>query len=190
MADTEAASKRSKGLLSGDRSRQVFLVLALLVGILLFGYVLQVFVERNSLPSDAASAPKEKYEIAKLAAEIRPIRSDTYGSIFWLKAVALFVTVGGAVGGYLAGQDRATRKRLRHERQTAKDRLKFENRQNIDAQYQVLVQEHSSENAPVLRAAAAVKLGDVLRSFPPEWKWAITEDRQDQLIELTKMTKC
>ena len=115
MADTEAASKRSKGLLSGDRSRQVFLVLALLVGILLFGYVLQVFVERNSLPSDAASAPKEKYEIAKPAAEIRPIRSDTYGSIFWLKAVALFVTVGGAVGGYLAGQDRATRKRLRHE---------------------------------------------------------------------------
>lgn len=26
----------------------------------------------------------------------------------------------------------------------------------------------------------------MLKSFPPEWRWAVTEDRQNQLIELTK----
>ena len=44
---------------------------------------------------------KNLREIDKLAAEIRQIRSDTTGSLFWLKMIALFVTVGGAVGGYL-----------------------------------------------------------------------------------------
>src|SRR5215204_2523751 len=70
------------------------LVLAVLVVVVALSILLQAYVERNSLPPVDTSAPKEEFEIAKLAAEIREIRSDTYGSLFWLKAVALFVTVG------------------------------------------------------------------------------------------------
>jgi hypothetical protein len=173
-------------LLGDERYTIPLIVVILLFSIVVAGYVMQSLVERNSLPPIDSSVPKKEYEIAKLAAEIRQIRSDTSGSLFWLKTVALLVTVGGAVGGYLIGQSRTTERRIAHEMQAAENRLKFEDRQNIDAQYQALVQELSSENAPVLRAAAAVKLGDVMKSFPPEWKWAITGDRQNQLIELTK----
>jgi uncharacterized protein YjbI with pentapeptide repeats len=134
-------------------------------------------VERNSLPPADTSPPKEEYEIAKLAAEIRQIGSDTYGSLFWLKAVALLVTVGGAVGGYLIGLSRTTQRRLQHERD-------IENRKNIDAQYQALVQELSDSTSALLRAAAAVKLGQILKDFPSEWE--VSKERREQLIELTK----
>jgi Pentapeptide repeats (9 copies) len=177
MSDTEQNPERSKGPFIADKYRVPLIVGIVLVGILLLAYLLQVFVERNSLPPDDASTPKEDYEIAKLAAEIRQIRSDTYGSLFWLKAVALFVTVGGAVGGYLIGQSRTTQTRLEHEE-------KIENRKNVDAQYQALVQELSDGDSAVLRAAAAVKLGHILKSFPSEWE--VSPDRQEQLIELTK----
>jgi hypothetical protein len=177
MADPEQNSERRKGFLREDKYQIPLLVIIVLVSILLLGYLLQAFVERNALPPHAASAPKEKYEIAKLAAEIRQIRSDTYGSLFWLKAVALFVTVGGAVGGYLIGQSRTTQTRLQHERE-------IENRKNVDAQYQALVQELSDDSSAVLRAAAAVKLGYILQSFPSEWE--VPQTRQEQLIELTK----
>jgi len=115
---------------------------------------------------------KEPVEIAKLKAEIEQIRSDTSGSLFWLKLIAVFVTVGGAVGGYLLAQTKASR-----------DRIEFEDRKNVDAAYQSIIQELSN-SSPLLRAAAVVKLGAILQSFPVEWKAA--EDRKRQLKQLTK----
>lgn len=115
---------------------------------------------------------KEMMEISKIDAEISKIRSDTLGSLFWLKLIALFVTVGGAVGGYLIGHERAT-----------KARIKFEDRKNVDAVYQSIVQELSSD-AAILRAAAAVKLGAIMQEFPHEWN--VSNKRKNQLIQLTK----
>ena len=135
-------------------------------------YLSQIWVERGALPPINISSPKEQYEIAKLAAEIRQVRSDTSGSLFWLKMIALFVTVGGAVGGYLLGQSRITSRKI-----------DFEKRKNIDAVYQSMVQE-LSDKAPLLRAGAAVKLGAILKSFPYEWD--VSNDRQEQLVQLTK----
>ena len=177
MSNVAQDSEKGVGRFRGDKYRIPFLVCLLLVGILVLGYLLQAFVERNALPPEGAAAPKEEYEIAKLAAEIRQIRSDTYGSLFWLKAVALFVTVGGAVGGYLIGQSKTTERRLEQERE-------IENRKNVDAQYQSLVQELSDSNSAVLRATAAVKMGHILETFPSEWE--SPPERQKQIIELTK----
>jgi len=150
----------------------VVVVLGISVAIV---YWSQAQVERDAFalrPHVDTSALKARAEIAKLVAEVRQIRSDTAGSLFWLKMIALFVTVGGAVGGYLVGQSR-----------TNQARIAFENRKNVDAVYQSLVQELSNE-AAVLRAAAAVKLGAILESFPAEWD--VGDDRRDQLIKLTK----
>ncbi len=86
--------------------------IVVLVGVLLafvsfFIYYSQTVVDRNA---SHEPGPKEQGEVDKLAAEIRQIRSDTSGSLFWLKLVARFVTVGGAVGGYLVGQSQNTRR--------------------------------------------------------------------------------
>lgn len=137
-------------------------------------YLSQTLVERGAVPKSVQvdSTTKQQYEISKLAAEIQRIRSDTQGSLFWLKMIALFVTVGGAIGGYLVGQSRATQAKI-----------SFEERKNVDLLYQSIVQELSAE-APLLRAAAAVKLGSILESFPAEWN--VNEKRQLQLIQLTK----
>jgi len=163
-------------------------VIAVLVAVLLMisvalVYLSQALVEKDAFlpPAVTSSSPnasasseeqKKQFEMAKLAAEIRQIRSDTGGSLFWLKMMALFVTVGGAVGGYLLGQSQATQKRIA-----------FEDRKNIDAAYQAIVQELSS-GSQVLRAAAAVKLGAILRAFPSEWD--VSDERRAQLIQLTK----
>jgi len=119
------------------------------------------------------SSTIKRYELAKLDAEVNQIRSDTGGSLFWLKLIALFVTVGGAVGGYLAGQSKVTR-----------DRLNFEHLKDVDAAYHAIVQELSSTQQPVLRAAAAVKLGSILQTFPSEWR--VSPERIKQLAQLTK----
>jgi uncharacterized protein YjbI with pentapeptide repeats len=152
------------------------LVIAVLLVSVALVYVSQALVERDafSIPTFETTAVdvKNRYEIAKLAAEVRQIRSDTGGSLFWLKMLALFVTVGGAVGGYLVGQSRSTR-----------SRIAFEDRKNLDAVFQSIVKELSDRSA-ILRAAAAVKLGMVLKSFPAEWN--ISGARQEQLIALTK----
>jgi hypothetical protein len=126
-------------------------------------------VTPGSMPSGMT---RNSYEISKLDAEIRQIRSDTAGSLFALRLIALFVTVGGAVGGYLIGQSRAT-----------KARIGFEDRKNVDEVYQSIVRELSSDSS-ILRAAAAVKLGAILKAFPAEW--SISDDRKEQLVELTK----
>jgi len=148
------------------------LVILVCVAIIAVVYQSQKLSEERSLPPIETTSTKEQYEIAKLAAEIRQIRSDTSGSLFWLKMIALFVTVGGAVGGYLIGQS-----------QTAKKRIEFENRKNIDSAYQSIVAE-LADKSPLLRAAAAVKLGTILRSFPVEW--TVSDARKAQLIQMTK----
>jgi Pentapeptide repeats (9 copies) len=126
---------------------------------------------------------KGLYEIYKLRAEIRQIRSDTSGGLFWLKLVALFITVGGAVGGFLLGQSKVTRQRLEAEGRKEDARLEFERRKDVDASYQAIVLELSS-NEPILRASAAVKLSLILQSFPVEWN--VSKERQRELIQLTK----
>ncbi len=153
----------------------VSLVAVVLIVVVVIVFLSQMLVERDAFTSSlvpGTSSLKEQREIDKLAAEIRQIRSDTAGSLFWLKMIALFVTVGGAVGGYLVGQSRATRARI-----------EFEDRKNVDAAYQSIVQELSDKTA-LLRAAAAVKLGMILKSFPHEWH--VSDIRRDQLIQLTK----
>lgn len=152
-------------------------MIALLVFIGLIAYGVQIIAESDvyiTPPSQQKSALKikEQCEIAKIYSEIRQIRSDTGGSLFWLKLIALFVTVGGAVGGYLIGQSRATR-----------SRLEFEDRKSVDTTYQTILQELSAE-PPLLRAAAGAKLGLILKLFPEEWN--VNENRKNQLIDLTK----
>lgn len=144
----------------------LFLSLALTLGA-------QYWIELDRTQAgNKAPTAKDSYELSKLDAEIRQIRSDTAGSSFALKVIALFVTVGGAVGGYLIGQSRTTQARV-----------SFEDRKNVDEVYQSIIQELADES-PILRAAAAVKLGSVLRSFPAEWN--VSEPRREQLMQLTK----
>jgi hypothetical protein len=133
-----------------------------------------VEAEANDFISKLTDSPTTKrYELAKLKAEVDQIRSDTSGSLFWLKLIGLFVTVGGAVGGYLVAQSKAT-----------KERLSFEHRKDVDQAYQAIVQELSKKDEPLLRAAAAVKLGSIMNEFPAEWK--VNDERKKQLVQLTK----
>jgi hypothetical protein len=161
----------------GLRNRTV----VLLVGLALIVIAALTFVPQRILDNQIASlseetsdmdSKKKVLELSKIDAEISKIRSDTIGSLFWLKLIALFVTVGGAVGGYLVGQNQATMQKI-----------KFEDRKNVDAVYQSIVQELSSES-PILRAAAAVKLGSILKEFPHEWN--VSGTRKGQLVQLTK----
>jgi hypothetical protein len=155
-----------------DRYGIPILMVLMLSIIIVVVYYSQKLSEQTSLPPIVTTSSKEQYEIAKLAAEIRQIRSDTSGSLFWLKMIALFVTVGGAVGGYLVGQKQTTRRRL-----------EFENLKNIDSIYQSMVLE-LADKSPLLRAAAAVRLGMILKSFPSEW--VVDDARKSQMIQLTR----
>lgn len=152
----------------------VFVVLIVLAVMLLMSFVLQSRAERGALSPIVAggSSAKELREIDKLDAEIKQIRSDTGGSLFWLKMAGLFVTVGAAVGGYLIGQAKTT-----------KDRLDFEHRQSVDATYHALIQELSVET-PLLRVASAMRLGKLLQSPPVEWR--VSAERRQELSRLTK----
>ncbi len=163
-------SKKNEGLSSTNIILLVIFVLVL-VSAITFGT--QYFIDKNiDTQGTTLSEKKKGYEISKLEAEISRIRSDTAGSLFWLKLFALFVTVGGAVGGYLIGQSRTTM-----------EKLKFEDRKNVDEVYQTVVRE-LADDASILRAAAAVKLGAILKSFPAEWNVSIR--RKKQLLQLTK----
>ena len=150
----------------------VILVLTVFSFIWAAGDWLQWRAETGAIPATppgAATEPsREQYEVAKLRAEIQQIRSDTSGSLFGLKLIALFVTVGG----YLYGQHRSVRQRL-----------DFEQLKEVDAVYQSILND-LSHDSPLLRAAAAVKLGALLKSFPAEW--SVSEARRDQMIQLTK----
>ena len=160
------------GLRPGD---VVLLVALLLVLCALLVVGSQWLVDREPLvvvAGDGRSLAKEQVELAKLAAEVRQIRSDTSGGQFWLRLVALFVTVGGAIGGYLVAQDVARR---------ARERL--EDRRTVDALFQAIVRE-LADPAPLLRAAAAVKLGELLHAFPAEWQ--LGDARRAELVNLAK----
>ena len=160
------------GLRPGDVVLLVALLLALCT-LLVVGS--QWLVDREPLvvvSGDGKSLAKEQIELAKLAAEVRQIRGDTSGGQFWLRLVALFVTVGGAIGGYLVAQDVARR---------ARERL--EDRRTVDALFQGIVKE-LADPAPLLRAAAAVKLGELLHEFPAEWQ--VGEARRAELVNLAK----
>lgn len=168
----------------GLSDRSIIILIGVVFAIIVFiGAFLQFRAERGAFSLDKINpqdtvAKKDQYEIYKLAAEIRQIRSDTSGSLFWLKLVGLFVTVGGAVGGYLLGQHRVN-----------KSKMGWEQRKNIDAGYQTIVSELSHEK-PVLRAAAAVKLGTIIYDYPSEWNLSDDEDknnkRREELSQLTK----
>lgn len=160
------------GLRPGD---VVLLVTALLALCTLLVVGSQWLVDREALvvvAGDGKSPAKEQIELAKLAAEVRQIRGDTSGGQFWLRLVALFVTVGGAIGGYLVAQDVARRARAR-----------LEDRRTIDALFQGIVKE-LADPEPLLRAAAAVKLGELLHEFPAEWQ--VGEARRAELVNLAK----
>jgi len=164
-------TKEKKGL---SIPQIVCLVVAVFIAISLVMYGANYIFVPDFIPSEKKLDDKKtEYEISKLDAEISRIRSEMAGSLFWLKLIAIFVTVGGAVGGFLIGQSRTT-----------KEKLAFESRKNVDEVYQSIVQELSDDKSPVLRAAAAVKLGAILKSFPAEWR--VGDDRKKQIIELTK----
>jgi hypothetical protein len=152
----------------------VVAVLLVLAVMLLTSFLLQSRAERGALTPIVAggTSAKELREIDKLNAEIKQIRSDTGGSLFWLKMAGLFVTVGAAVGGYLIGQARST-----------KDKLDFEHRQSVDATYHAIIQELSVET-PLLRVASAMRLGKLLQSPPVEWH--VSPVRRQELSQLTK----
>jgi pentapeptide repeat protein len=152
----------------------VLVVLLVLAVMLLTSFLLQSRAERGALTPIVAGgrSAKELREIDKLNAEIKQIRSDTGGSLFWLKMAGLFVTVGAAVGGYLIGQARST-----------KDKLDFEHRQSVDATYHAIIQELSVET-PLLRVASAMRLGKLLQSPPVEWH--VGPARRQELSQLTK----
>jgi hypothetical protein len=152
----------------------VLIVLFVLAVMLLTSFLLQSRAERGALTPIVAggTSAKELREIDKLDAEIKQIRSDTGGSLFWLKMAGLFVTVGAAVGGYLIGQARST-----------KDKLDFEHRQSVDATYHAIIQELSVET-PLLRVASAMRLGKLLQSPPVEWH--VGPARRQELSQLTK----
>jgi hypothetical protein len=149
------------------------LVLFVLAGVIAVVYLSQVVVEKKGALSPVTTAAdlKQQREVDKLDAEIRQIRSDTGGSLFWLTMAGIFVTVGTAVGGCLLGQSRSTHKRLELEKWN-----------NVNALYQGIVQELSS-SSELLRAAAAAKLGKFLQSFPAEWD--LTPERHAELRDLT-----
>ena len=139
----------------------------------LLAYGSQLFFDSHVVvQSDSLADKKTEYEISKIQAEISRIRSDTAGSLFWLKIFALFVTVGGAVGGFLLGLSRSSIARQR-----------FEERKNVDEVYQSIIREIADESS-IIRATAAVKLGSILKDFPVEWK--VSERRRAQMFQLTK----
>jgi hypothetical protein len=149
----------------------VVIVLLVVAGVVAIAFVLQSNAEHGALTpvSGGGRSVLTQREIDKLDAEIRQIRSDTSGSLFWLKLAGVFVTVGAAVGGYLLGQTRTTRERAKADQQIAQQRIDFQDRQNVDAIYQGFVQELSSTSS-LLRVAAAMKLGKFFLQSPPvEW---------------------
>jgi hypothetical protein len=180
MADDPA----STGALSRRDARAVALLVALvLAAIMAAGYLLQALVQHGSLTSARGPALKEQREVDKLTAEVKQIRSDTGGSLYWLKLAAVFVTVGAGVGGYLIAHSRSTRERVAAEDRRTQQRLAFERRAQVDAAYQAMVLELSSPSA-ILRANAAMKLGKVLQAPPIEWH--LEDERRDEIWSLTK----
>jgi hypothetical protein len=181
-----AADDSASAALSRRDARTVAVVVAIvLAGVMSAGYLLQAVVQRGALTSTTGPADRvrQQREVDKLTAEVKQIRSDTGGSLYWLKLAAVFVTVGAGVGGYLIAHSRSTRERVAAEDRRTDLRLAFERRGQVDAAYQAMVLELSSSSA-ILRANAAMKLGKVLQSPPVEWH--LEAERRDEIWSLTK----
>lgn len=167
-------AQRSTGL---SQPVIIGLVIIVIVVTVATTFLAQYLAERGALTSQSVSKNlNATRQLDKLNAQILQIRSETAGSLFWLKMVALFITVGSAVGGYLIAHTRSTNLRLR-----------FEKRNEVLRLYEGIVDDLASDK-PVLRAAAAVKLGAVLEKYPSTWEVEgerSTETKQE-LIDLTK----
>lgn len=161
-------------------------VVAVLALVLLLAFLFQSSAQHGSITSGGppAAGLKEQREIDKLTAEVKQIRSDTAGSLFWLKLAAVFVTVGAAVGGYLVAQSRSARERARAEAVRTQMRLDFDHRVQVDSAFQSIVQELSAAKSSLLRATAAMKLGKLLQSPPVEWH--LEPARRDELWSMSK----
>jgi len=181
MADDAASAALSRR----DARFVALTVIVVLAAVMAAGYVLQAFVQHDALttPGGSTAGLKEQREVDKLTAEVKQIRSDTGGSLYWLKLAAVFVTVGAGVGGYLIAHSRSTRERVAAEDRRTELRLAFERRGQVDAAYQAMVLELSSPSA-ILRANAAMKLGKILQAPPVEWH--LEDERRDELWSLTK----
>ena len=163
----------------------VLVVLSILLGTLLIAFLLQSQAERGALTPIAtgATGAREQREIDKLDAEIKQIRSDTGGSLFWLKMAGLFVTVGAAVGGYLVGQARTTRERVdaRAADHAGPTRLRApaERRRGV-----------SDDGAGAVRGGTAPArcVGDEARQASPGTpvEWRVSAERRQELSQLTK----
>jgi hypothetical protein len=154
--------------------------------VLVLAYVLQGAAQQGAVSAGGppAAGLKERREIDKLTAEVKQIRSDTAGSLFWLKLAAVFVTVGAAVGGFLIAQSRSARERAAAEERRTQLRLEFEHRAQVDAAYQAIVQELSAADSSLLRVTAAMKLGKLLQAPPVEWH--LDPARRDELWSISK----
>ena len=183
MASEDSAS--AAALSRRDARMVALVVVVVLAAVMGAGYLLQAVVQRGALTSPTAPAQglREQREVDKLTAEVKQIRSDTGGSLYWLKLAAVFVTVGAGVGGYLIAHSRSTRERVAAEDRRTEQRLAFERRGQVDAAYQAMVLELSSSSA-ILRANAAMKLGNVLQSPPVEWE--LEDERRAEIWSLTK----
>jgi len=153
----------------------ISLLLILMMG--LIWYVIDRSEKAVATAARQSIQPKPQTELdynsAKILTEIQKNLSETSGSLFWLKLVALFVTVGGAIGGYLVGQS-----------QNSQRQIEFERRKNVDGAYQTIIQELANKELPILRATAAVKLGTILEEFPNEWN--VSDERAEQIVRQTK----
>ena len=181
-----AAEKARVILSSRDVRRVVATVVVTLAAVLVGGFILQGTAQKSALTSGGAPPKglKERREIDKLTAEVKRIRSDTGGSLYWLKLTALFVTVGAAVGGYFVAQSKTARAQVAAEDLRAQRRLEFERRTQVDQAFQAIVLELSAAPSELLRATAAMKLGNLLQAPPVEWDLAPA--RRDELWSLTK----
>lgn len=184
MSDLDTAQRGSSA--RRDTLLVASTVAAVLVVVGLTGFLLQGVAQRGAVTTGGvpAAGQKERRELDKLTAEISQIRSDTAGSLYWLKLAAVFVTVGSAVGGYLVAQTRSSRERVAAEEAKTKMRIDFERRVQVDNAFGAIVRELSAEESALLRATAAMKLGKLLQAPPVEWH--LEQSRRDELWSLTK----
>jgi hypothetical protein len=170
------------------RQRTVLVVVTAFIAFIAFAYISDWFSQQGSItplpPKAKIADQKGQREVDKLSAEIRHLRSETAGSLFWLKLIGGIVTVGGAIGGYFLAQRETNKERLEFEDRKEEKRLEFEHRKDVDAAYQAIVQELTTPERPLLRAAAAMKLGSLLQDFPSEWN--VSSSRKEQLRHQTK----
>jgi uncharacterized protein YjbI with pentapeptide repeats len=174
-----ALSRRDAWLVAASVAVVLLVVIAL-------AFLLEDSAQRGAITSGGTPAKglKERREIDKLTAEVKQIRSDTSGSLFWLKLAGVFVTIGAAVGGYLVAQSRSSRERAEAEERQTRLRIDFETRTRVDSAFQAIVQELSAADASLLRATAAMKLGKLLQATPVEWN--LDTARREELWSLSK----